>query len=78
MGFMRPKAPPPVSPEVTAAQDRAEQRAVASEREQATQASARMRVMRTGGLRLLFSPARQEGPGQAMGTSLGASSGMMQ
>lgn len=75
MGFLRPSAPPPVSPEVTAAQDRAEQRAVASEREQATQASARMRLMRTGGLRLLFSPSRQEG---ASSTTLGSSSGMMQ
>jgi hypothetical protein len=75
MGFMRPAAPPPPSPEVTAAQDRAEQRAMASEREQAQQASARMRTMRTGGLRLLFSPARQEG---AMRSTLGSSGGMMQ
>lgn len=72
MGFLKPPAPPPTSPEVTAAQDRAEQRAVASEQQEAQQASARMRVMRTGGLRLLFSPARQQGATQ---NTLGSSGG---
>ena len=75
MGFMRPASPPPPSPEVLAAQDRAEQRAVASEREEASRASARMRLMRTGGLRLLFSPARQEGGTQS---TLGSSNGTYQ
>lgn len=75
MGFMRPPAPPRVSPEVTAAQRRAEQRAEATERQEAAAASARLRSMRTGGLRLLFSPMRQEG---SMPTTLGSSSGMMQ
>ena len=74
MGFMRPASPPPPSPEVTAAQQRAEQRAEASERDEAARASARMRVMRSGGLRLLFSPARQEG---ATRSTLGSSGGTM-
>ena len=75
MGFMKPPSPPPPSPEVTAVQERAEQRAEASERQEAERASARMRVMRSGGLRLLFSPARQQGTTQ---TTLGSSSGTMQ
>lgn len=75
MGFMRPSAPPPVSPEVTAVQERAEQRAEASERQEAERASARMRLMRSGGLRLLFSPARQDGATRSM---LGSSGGTMQ
>jgi hypothetical protein len=75
MGFMKPPKPPEPSREVTAAQDRAEQRAVASERDEAARASARMRAMRAGGLRLLFSPARQQGETQ---TTLGSSSSTMQ
>ena len=75
MGFLKPPSPPPPSPEVTAVQERAEQRAEASERQEAERASARMRVMRSGGLRLLFSPARQQGTTQ---TTLGSSSGTMQ
>lgn len=71
---MRPPPQPKISPEVIAAQDRAEQRAIASERDEAARASARMRVMRSGGLRLLFSPARQQG---AMQTTLGSSSETM-
>lgn len=75
MGFLKPPAPPQPSPEVTAAQQRAEERAVASEREEVARSSARMRLMRSGGLRLLFSPARQEG---AMRNTLGSSGGMTQ
>jgi hypothetical protein len=76
MGFLKPPPPPPPpSVEVTQAQERAEQRAEASERQEAERASARMRVMRSGGLRLLFSPARQQGATQ---TTLGSSSGTMQ
>ena len=71
---MRPAAQPQISPEVTAAQERAEQRAETSERDEAARASARMRVMRSGGLRLLFSPARQEG---ATRSTLGSSGGTM-
>ena len=75
MGFLKPPPPPPPpSPEVTAVQERAEQRAEASERQEMQRASARMRVMRSGGLRLLFSPARQEG---ATRTTLGSSGGTM-
>ena len=50
-------------PEVSEAQQRQEQRAEASERKEMTKLQRRRRLMRTGGLRLLFSPARQEGPG---------------
>ena len=60
----------PASPAVTAAQDRAEQRAIASEQQAATSASARLRTMRTGGLRLLFSPLRQMG--ETQNTKLGS------
>ena len=49
--------------QATAAQERAEERATAQERTEMRGAQARRRVLRRGGLRLLFSPARQEGPG---------------
>jgi hypothetical protein len=76
MGFLKPAPPPQVAtPEVTAVQERAEQRAEASERQEAERASARMRLMRSGGLRLLFSPARQDG---SMRSTLGSSGGTMQ
>jgi len=75
MGFMRPPSPPQTSPEVLAAQQRAEERAVASERDESARAASRMRLMQTGGLRLLFSPTRQQG--QARNT-LGSSGGMTQ
>ena len=45
------------------AQARSEERATAQERTEMRGAQARRRVLRRGGLRLLFSPARQEGPG---------------
>jgi hypothetical protein len=45
------------------AQERAEERATAQERTEMRGAQARRRLLRRGGLRLLFSPARQEGPG---------------
>ena len=54
---------PAAEPEVSEAQQRQEQRAEASERKEMTKLQKRRRLMRTGGLRLLFSPARQEGPG---------------
>ena len=47
----------------TEAQERAEERATAQERTEMRGAQARRRLLRRGGLRLLFSPARQEGPG---------------
>jgi hypothetical protein len=46
-----------------AAQARSEERATAQERTEMQGAQARRRLRRTGGMRLLFSPARQEGPG---------------
>lgn len=61
---------PAASPAVTAAQTRAEERAIASEQQASKEASARLRTMRTGGLRLLFSPMRQMGEGQ--NTKLGS------
>ena len=45
------------------AQARSEERATAQERTEMRGAQARRRLLRRGGLRLLFSPARQEGPG---------------
>jgi hypothetical protein len=57
-------APAPVAaPEVSEAQQRQEQRAEAQEKKQMQGTQRRRRLMRTGGLRLLFSPARMEGPG---------------
>jgi len=70
MGFLKPKKPPEPSEKkkekdpVEKAQDRAEQRAEAAEQQEAQQAAARMRLMQTGGLRLLFSPMRQPGTTQ--------------
>lgn len=59
-------APAPVvaaQPEVSEAQQRQEARAEAQERKEMRGMQRRRRLMRTGGLRLLFSPARMEGPG---------------
>ena len=53
----------PAQQEVSEAQQRQEARAEAQEKKEMQGAQRRRRVMRTGGLRLLFSPARQEGPG---------------
>lgn len=73
-----PKPPGP-SKETIAAQQRAEVRATAMERQESASAAARMRLMQTGGLRLLFSPARREGPNStALSTTLGSSGGSMQ
>lgn len=76
VGLMAGKAlgstkPKPVPASVTAAQDRAEARAEAQTREEMAQMAARRRVRRTGGLRLLMSPQRQEGQQTAMRTTLG-------
>jgi len=54
---------PSAEPEVSEAQQRQEQRAEAQEKKQMRGTQRRRRLMRTGGLRLLFSPARMEGPG---------------
>lgn len=50
-------------PRVSEAQARQEGRAEAQEASEMKTAQARRRLLRTGGLRLLFSPARLEGPG---------------
>ncbi len=69
-------APAPVvaQPEVSEAQQRQEQRAEAQEKKEMRGLQKRRRLMRTGGLRLLFSPARQEGPGMAPKTKMGGGS----
>lgn len=53
------------------AQERSEERAEAQERSEMQAAQARRRVRRTGGMRILFSPARREGPGGGYKTKLG-------
>lgn len=68
-------APKPVATPkaVTEAQDRQEQKAIAQETTEMAQASARMRTMRTGGLRLLFSPVRRTtSEGTPLNTKLGS------
>ena len=52
-----------LAPEVSEAQQRQEARAEAQEKKQMQGTQRRRRLMRTGGLRLLFSPAKLEGPG---------------
>lgn len=53
------------------AQARSEERAASQERTEMQAAQARRRVRRTGGMRILFSQARQEGPGGPTSTKLG-------
>lgn len=60
--------------QATAAQERAEERATTQERTEMRGAQARRRLLRRGGLRLLFSPARQEGPGMPTTRMLGGGS----
>lgn len=60
--------------QATAAQERAEERATTQERTEMQGAQARRRLLRRGGLRLLFSPARQEGPGMPTTRMLGGGS----
>jgi len=67
-------APAPAAPQVSEAQQRQEARAEAQEKKEMRGLQKRRRLMRTGGLRLLFSPARQEGPGMAPKTKMGGSS----
>ena len=77
MGFLKAPKPPAPDPTVVAAQQRAEERAVAQEGREARAASARLRRVRTGGLRLLFSPTRDAAGNaqQQLGTTLGVSGG---
>jgi len=69
--FRTPKAPGE-SEEAKKARERAEQRAEAAESREAAGLASRVRARRTGGLRMLFSPAREEG--QAPKTKLGGGS----
>ena len=64
-------APAPAAPQVSEAELRQEARAEAQEKKEMRGLQKRRRLMRTGGLRLLFSPARQEGPGMAPKTKMG-------
>jgi len=57
------------APEISEAQKRQEERAEAAERREMTGAQRRRRMLRTGGMRLLFSPLRREGPGTSGGTT---------
>jgi hypothetical protein len=69
-------APAPAAPQVSEAEQRQEQRAEAQEKKQMQGTQRRRRLMRTGGLRLLFSPARMEGPGSpAKSKTLGGGGG---
>ena len=67
-GSSKPAAPTKTAAQLTAEQDaasarsRADERAEASEISEMRGAQRRRRLRRTGGLRLLFSPARMEGP----------------
>ena len=56
-------APAPVPTKTEKVIDRQEQRAEAQETSEMQGAQRRRRLLRTGGMRLLFSPLRQEGPG---------------
>ena len=67
-------APAPAVPQVSEAEQRQEARAEAQEKKEMRGLQKRRRLMRTGGLRLLFSPARQEGPGMAPKTKMGGDS----
>jgi len=55
--FSKPKAPRPDN-SILKAQEKQEARLAQEEKEQKSQISARLRARRTGGLRLLMSPAR--------------------
>ncbi len=56
-------APEPVATPAEEAVERQEQRAEAQEKTEMQGLQRRRRLRRTGGMRLLFSPLRQEGPG---------------
>lgn len=57
------RGPTQAEKDAQAAQRRSEERAEAQERTEMRGAQARRRLRRTGGMRLLFSPARREGAG---------------
>jgi len=67
--FSKPKAPAP-DPSIKEAQDKQQARLDRQETEQKAQIAARRRTRRTGGLRLLMSPERQDQAG-GQSTKLG-------
>ena len=67
--FSKPKAPRP-DPSIQKAQEKQEQRLAQQETEQKRQIAARSRARRTGGMRLLMSPARMDEAG-TQSTKLG-------
>jgi len=70
--FKAPKMPGE-SEEAKKARQRAEQKAEAAEKSQASALAATLKAKKTGGFKMLFSPARQEGP-QPQKTKLGGGS----
>ena len=76
-GFKSRPAPAPVQvaqQEVSEVQERQEERAEAQEVKQQQGVQRRRRLRRRGGMRLLFSPLRQEGPGAKGSSKLGGGS----
>lgn len=69
-GGRKKRGPTQAETDAEAARARAEERATSEERTQMQGAQARRRLRRSGGMRLLFSPARQEGPGDLPQTRL--------
>jgi len=69
--FSSPKPPAP-DPAIEAAQKRQEARATAQEQQERARLAGSRRARRTGGIRMLMSPYRQEGPGTK--TKLGGGS----
>ena len=61
--FGKKKKPAPASTQAKKVISRQEQRAEAQETSEMQGAQSRRRLLRSGGMRLLFSPLRQEGPG---------------
>ena len=61
--FGKKKKPAPAPTKAEKTISRQEQRAEAQEQTEMQGAQRRRRLIRTGGMRLLFSPLRQEGPG---------------
>jgi hypothetical protein len=74
LGGGRRREPSAAEIKAQEAQARAEERAESQERTEMQGAQARRRLLRRGGLRLLFSPARQQGPGAPMTRMLGGGS----
>lgn len=77
-GFKSSPAPAPTttvaSQEVSEVQQRQDARAEAQDTKAQQGIQRRRRLQRTGGLRLLFSPVRQEGPGAKGSAKLGGGS----